>query len=383
MLESDKTDEQAMAHKNIAIIIDSLAGGGAEKVMLTLATEMVSQGHQVTFFSLKNTTQYVVPSNIGLEFPLASFNGRVRGWLNREKLAGMLQKSVNDVERVNGTFDLILVNLYESYRLASACEFKHCYYVIHNSYVQELKRERRMGPIKYFYMQRILKTLNGKDLIAVSKGVAKEVSEARLFRATSVRCIYNPFDIKHIRALATEAISDVSPNVPESEIPKRFIVHVGRAAKAKRHDILFMALKHINPEYKLVCLTSNTKKLKKLAKKYGIEERLVLPGFTENPYAWMKQADALVLSSDFEGLPTVLIESIVCATKVVSTDCPHGPREIMQGELANFLVRPRSPEALAKAVNQALKTDILLDEHPILKQVTAKQIATAYLSLAR
>ena len=363
------------AAKNIAIIIDSLAGGGAEKVMLTLASEMIAQGHSVTFFSLKNTTQYDIPKDIKVKFPLYRFAGRIRGWFNREKLAAMLQASMSETEQEQGKFDMVLVNLYESYRVASACKFTNCFYVIHNSYVQELKRERRMGPIKYFYMQKILKELSGKNLIAVSEGVADEVSKASLFRPKSVVCIYNPFDIEQIQRLANEEI--------DAQVPDKFILHVGRAAKAKRHDILFMALKQVSPDCKLVCLTGNTRKLEKLAVKYGVEDRLVLPGFTANPYAWMKRAELLVLSSDFEGLPTVLIESIICGTKVVSTNCPHGPKEIMQGELSRYLVKPRSPESLAEAVNLALEDTLTLEQHPILSQVTAKQITERYLALIK
>lgn len=359
--------------KNIAIIIDSLAGGGAEKVMLTLASEMVSQGHNVTFFSLKKTTAYDIPDNILVKFPFAKFNGRIRGWFNRNKLAAMLQQSVREREQEHGAFDLVLVNLYESYRLASACNFARCFYIIHNSYVQELMREKHMGPIKYLYMKRILQMLSGKDLVAVSKGVAEEVSKATLFRAKTVQCIYNPFDIDGITRLAQKDI--------EAPVPDKFILHVGRAAKAKRHDILFMALKDIQPDYKLVCLTGNTKKLEKLARKHGVQDKVVLPGFIANPYAWMKRADVLVLSSDFEGLPTVLIESIICGTKVVSTNCPHGPEEILQGELSRYLVSPRAPEALAKAVNLALQDNIDLSQHPILTQVTAQQITQRYLAL--
>lgn len=189
------TQSTANLTKHIAIIIDSLAGGGAEKVMLTLASELVNQGHCVSFFSLKNTADYEVPSNIKLIFPLASYSGRVRGWFNRRSLANMLKASIQAEEKAHGEFDLVLVNLYESYRLASACELKHCFYIIHNSYVQELKREMLMGPIKYFYMKSILKMLEGKDLIAVSKGVKGELEQTGLFRPASVKHIYNPFDI--------------------------------------------------------------------------------------------------------------------------------------------------------------------------------------------
>ncbi|MFC4700703.1 glycosyltransferase [Glaciecola siphonariae] len=359
--------------KNIAIIIDSLAGGGAEKVMLTLASEMLAKGHKVTFFSLKNTAQYDVPSGIELIFPLAKFKGAVRGWFNQGILANMLNASVLEAQQRGGHFDMVLVNLYESYRLASACQFKNCYYIIHNSYVQELKRERRMGPIKYLYMRRILKMLTGKKLIAVSKGVAAELRQASLFTPESVQHIYNPFNVDLIRQQAKE---DIDANAPQ-----KFVLHVGRAAKAKRHDVLFEAFKTVNPEYALVCLSSNNRKLEKLAKKHGIADRVYLPGFQENPYAWMNKSSALVLSSDFEGLSMVLLEAILSDTKVVSTNCPFGPNEILTGDLARFLVPVANPNALANAINEALGSDVNLNDVPVLDDIDVAKVAEKYLAL--
>lgn len=350
--------------------------------MLTLATEMVSQGHCVTLFSLKNTAQYEVPNRISLVFPLASFGGKVRGWFNRKKLAALLQASVDEQQAKHGAFDLILVNLHESYRLASACHFSNVRYVIHNSYVQELKREKLMGPIKYFYMKRILTLLNGKDLIAVSKEVADELSRASLFKARSIRHIYNPLDFDAIRKLSEDSLSVASPSVECDDIPDAYILHVGRAAKAKRHDVLFEAFNKVNPKYKLVCLSANTKKLKRLAQKYGIADRVVLPGFTSNPYAWMKRAELLVLSSDFEGLGMVLIEALACSTKVVSTDCDFGPREIMQGELSEYLVPVRAPDALAKAINRAIDAKLDLSDLALEQNFDKAEVTQQYLELA-
>jgi glycosyltransferase involved in cell wall biosynthesis len=367
------TQSTANSTKHIAIIIDSLAGGGAEKVMLTLASELVNQGHCVSFFSLKNTADYEVPSNIKLIFPLKSYSGRVRGWFNRRSLANMLKASIQAEEQAQGEFDLVLVNLYESYRLASACDLKHCFYIIHNSYVQELKREMRMGPIKYFYMKSILKMLEGKDLIAVSKGVKGELEQTRLFKPASVKHIYNPFDISLIQSQSQAKI--------DSPVPEKFILHVGRAAKAKRHDVLFKALKKVNPAYQLVCLSSNVKKLKKLSARLEVEDRVVIPGFQSNPYAWMNRAEVVVLSSDFEGLSMVLLEAIISGTKVVSTNCPHGPSEIMQGPLAQFLVPVQDSDALADAINKAIEADLELDATPMIDQVSTQQITAKYLAL--
>jgi len=148
-----------------------------------------------------------------------------------------------------------------------------------------------------------------------------------------VTTIYNPFAIAHIKSLSNETTEQLPT--------EKYIVHVGRAAKAKRHDVLFAALKLLESPIKLVCLTGNTKKLRKLSEKMGISERVILPGFTTNPYPWIKNAELLALSSDFEGLPTVLIE----------------------------------------AIDSVLNADINLTDAKILSKINAKDVAGSYLAL--
>lgn len=360
--------------KNIAIVIDSLAGGGAEKVMLILAEAMVSLGHRVCIFSLKKVTEYEVPEGVELVFPFASYNRAIRGWFNTSVLAELLTNAVKTQEGIHGNFDLTLLNLYESYRIGGEANLRNCYYVMHNSCEQELRRELHMGPVKYWYMKRILKKLTGKRLIGVSIGVSDELADTRLFTPKSVEHIYNPFDIERICKLAQEPI--------EFDSDQAFILHVGRAAKAKRHDVLFQAFAKVNPELKLVCLSNNVKKLTKLARKYGISDRVVLPGFQTNPYAWMKRAKLLVLSSDFEGLSLVLIEGLICGTKLVSTNCPHGPAEILVGEQRKYLVEVGNFEALARAINEALAYDHNVDSSQLIEQVEVSQVVEKYLALA-
>jgi glycosyltransferase involved in cell wall biosynthesis len=79
-----------------------------------------------------------------------------------------------------------------------------------------------------------------------------------------------------------------------------------------------------------------------------------MPGFQSNPYPWMRNADLFAMSSDSEGLPTVLIESLILGTPVVSTDCPTGPSEILTGALARFLCPRDNASALAHLIDQAL-----------------------------
>jgi glycosyltransferase involved in cell wall biosynthesis len=86
----------------------------------------------------------------------------------------------------------------------------------------------------------------------------------------------------------------------------------------------------------------------------GLGQRVTVAGFQPNPYPWIAGADLLVLCSDHEGLPNVIIEALAVGTPVVSTDCPSGPREILGDALAQCLVQVGDMAALAHAISAAL-----------------------------
>src|SRR5439155_27303373 len=90
--------------------------------------------------------------------------------------------------------------------------------------------------------------------------------------------------------------------------------------------------------------------LQKMIEDFGVQADVCLYGYTENPFAWMANASMFVLSSAWEGLPAVLIEALACGCPVVSTDCPSGPREILDGGKYGKLVPCFDPQALSEAI---------------------------------
>jgi glycosyltransferase involved in cell wall biosynthesis len=90
----------------------------------------------------------------------------------------------------------------------------------------------------------------------------------------------------------------------------------------------------------------------------GLTADVALPGFDANPYAYMKQAAAFVLSSRWEGLPGVLIEALYCGTPLIATDCPSGPKEILANGAYGRLIPMREVTAMTAALQAALGGEI-------------------------
>lgn len=94
------------------------------------------------------------------------------------------------------------------------------------------------------------------------------------------------------------------------------------------------------------------RRLERLARELGLEEHVALPRFVDNPFAYMRRARPLVLSSTYEGFGNVLVEAMACGTPVVSTDCPNGPAEILEEGRWGHLAPVADPPAMARAMDE-------------------------------
>jgi glycosyltransferase involved in cell wall biosynthesis len=133
---------------------------------------------------------------------------------------------------------------------------------------------------------------------------------------------------------------------------------LGRLARVKDYPTLIRAFAQLRAERacRLLILGRGRQRdrLLQLATRLGVGEDVDLPGFFDNPYASLRRASLLAVSSLREGGPIVLIEALAQGIPVVSTDCPIGPREILQDGRYGRLVPPGDPAALAAAMRETL-----------------------------
>jgi glycosyltransferase involved in cell wall biosynthesis len=183
-------------------------------------------------------------------------------------------------------------------------------------------------------------------VIALSEGVRKHMVKTYRLKESKVIRIYNPVDIENIKKLSME--------ICNIKYTKKFkLIACGRLAKQKNYSMLVNALSMLKQkdcsDFELFIMGTGPDEAEiiKLIENKGLKENIKLIGFQTNPYAYMKQADLFVLSSLWEGFGHVVVEAMACGTPVLSTDCPYGPREILENGKYGWLVPNNCSDQLA------------------------------------
>jgi glycosyltransferase involved in cell wall biosynthesis len=349
-----------------SLVLSSLAGGGAERSMLRLGSGLRGRGHEVRVIALDPKVQHEVPA--GLEVHVV---GARHGWLGTWLAARALRTLYRRLGL--GTECLTISTLPFADQVAAAARVPNLWCRITNTLSAEIQQLAGHSPRKAARrLARYRRLYDGRSLVAVSDGVAEDLRTLGLQRSRIVR-IYNGYDVEAIRAAARE---------PDADLPAGpFVLHVGRFMPQKRHDVLFDALKRAGLPHKLVLLAEPSAGLDRLIAEKQLEKQVLVAGFRRNPYPWMRAAEMLVLSSDREGMPNVLVEALICGTRVVSTDCPSGPSEILRGELARGLVPAGDAQALADAMRAALAAP-RPDAGAVAAEFTQERMVSAYEALA-
>jgi glycosyltransferase involved in cell wall biosynthesis len=185
------------------------------------------------------------------------------------------------------------------------------------------------------------------------------VDQYRLvFKSPPHVCIYNIVDDRSSRLKMHEPLENewlVNKDYP-------VLVAAGRLAPWKGFADLIHAVKILNGkrQVRLLILGDGPlrSELEALIGELGLCDTICLPGYVDNPLKYYKLADVFVLSSHVEGLPNVLVEAMMCGCTPVSTDCPTGPREVLQDGRYGYLVPLRDPTAMAAAIETALDNPI-------------------------
>lgn len=212
-------------------------------------------------------------------------------------------------------------------------------------------------------MKRIANRLDRYDkIVTISKQMSIEASTHFPSLSPKICFIYNAVNEEKLALQAAQPVDN-----PQIEEP--FLLAIERLEESQK-DIttLLKAYKIVVDRYgrteKLYIIGkgSSQKALEELTAQLGLEDSVSFLGFFSNPYPWIKRAKLMVHSAKFEGLPTVLIEALLLQKVIVATDCPTGPKELLDEGRAGVLVPVGDEEQLAAAIQQLL-SDESLQQH--------------------
>jgi len=212
-----------------------------------------------------------------------------------------------------------------------------------------IRSDRKCRRLRY-------KTLfpNAVQIVTVSKGVADSVSRELDIPKEKVTTIYNPVVSPEIDKLKTQ--NPEHPWFADNGPP--IILGCGGLTSRKGFPVLIRAFARVSEQRqcRLVILGDGElrEQIEQLVSELSLQEKVALPGWSDNPYSAMSRASLFVLSSHYEGLPGALIQSLACGCPCVSTDCPSGPAEILQDGEIGPLVPVGDHIALADAMAHTL-----------------------------
>jgi glycosyltransferase involved in cell wall biosynthesis len=361
--------------ERIALFFPSLRAGGVQRFMLSLGAGLQSYGYEVDFVLVNAVGPFLsmIPAGIRVidlksKGVLAALPGYIR-YLKTQSPAVVIsaQTHVNVIAVIANQWVKSKPRLVVSERnhLSSASK-------------NALKWGDRFRPIltHLFYSK-------ADAVVAVSKNVADDLANRSGLPRQSIQVVYNPYDIESIAQKASLPVDHPwfdSPDVP-------VFLAVGRLDPQKDYPTLLRAFSILRTKMNahLVVLGEGRllPELLRLTKELGIMNNVSFPGYADNPYAYMAKASVCVLSSAWEGFPNVLVEALACCTQAVSTDCPSGPFEILDGGRYGQLVPVGDYRALASAMIDAVQKPIPSDQLLArAREFTIQNTVTGYLKAA-
>jgi glycosyltransferase involved in cell wall biosynthesis len=333
---------------HVALLIPSLRGGGVLRVMTNLGFGLQEQGCRVSL--IVGTVEGCVDDSLLAQLTVVD--------LGVEQMAAGLLKLTRWL-RTNQPDFLIAAQMHVNLTAIAACALsgKATRLIVteHNDvdsvYTHAPTLKQRMVP----WLAKLLYP-RADRIIAVSQGVADSLAVWMKMPPESIAVIYNP--------LVDAAMLDRAVEPPDhgwfqdGGLP--VILGAGRLEVQKDFSTLIRAFALLNEQVpaRLMILGEGSlrESLEALAEELGVSGRVAMPGYVSNPYSYMRRSALFVLSSAWEGFPSVLVEAMACGCRLVSTDCPSGPREILENERWGALTPVGDANAMAAAMLTALQT---------------------------
>lgn len=332
-----------------------MRGGGSEKVMSTLISNLDVQKYDLTLVLIKKEGRYL--DDLSKDLKIID--------LNSSKTRYALLKIINLIrlEKPNVVFSTLA---YLNLLMAVIRPFfsKEIKFVARESNTVSIKNKSQPYPKLFDWLYKNF--YNNFDLIiSQSEYMKEDLIENYGIKKSKIEIINNPVDTNGIDHLSKE-------NINVFDVNNINLLAVGSMSEQKGFDLLLKAFAKLGVNYFLTILGDGPKNryFKRLASDLGVIDRVNFVGFQNNPYVYMRQADLFILSSRYEGFPNVVLEANACGTPVVAFNCPGGTREIIEHGINGLMVKCQDIDELATKIQDA--KNLKFDADRIIENIECK-----------
>jgi len=334
-----------MKSKKILFIIPSLQGGGAERVTANILNAMDKNLFEPSLILFQTKSDYM--HSLPPKLPIAILSKKYRWDFFKLILCLRQHIKLNKPDVVVSA--LFYANLISIISVAGLRNKPRLIIAVHN-YPGKSINATRFAALKQLLVRYLYRYAD--KIIVVSKCIKEYLIRNMQVEPSRIEVIYNPVPIEEIKRQMHQS---VSKRMLKKQGDIR-IIAIGRLTAQKRIDRLLRAFARVRAEKHNVSLVilgqgEMRAELDLLSKKLGISSHVNFAGFQANPYEWLSNSDLFVLSSDYEGFPMVILESMVCGVPVLSTNCPSGPDEVIDhGETGYLVPLQKDCEGLAEGI---------------------------------
>ena len=336
--------------KKVLFILENLEGGGAERVFVNIANGFVENNIMVEMLLGKKKGFYLQHLHPSINIIETGSNNFFQ-----------YLKSFTSIFKKNRYSHIFTASHYISAAAILVKKWSGADAKIYQTHHYSYPSKR---PFKYLKGDMLLKMIyyttapSADKIIAVSKGSLQWLRRFSRQKLPQGMVIHNPVFDDSIYVDAKETV-----NFPADVEGKTILLNVARLSEQKDQLTLLESFsiyrkKNINAVLFIVGTGPLEEELKLYIEQHHLQQRVFMMGFQTNPYKWMAQCDALILSSKYEGFGNVLVEAMALGKTVVSTDCPSGPSEILRDGELGYLCPVENPAAMARAIEKAIESPL-------------------------